>query len=282
MILQSRKISFNLKVFVILGLVCILTAFSFSRAKEQDNSIGEQYDKQVADKDYNETVVPEEKVENKKLSDAPLFKAPVCLLVGIDSAELSYNEISVLSGFELFTVPYRTDIRAVVSQLKPIQVIVKHPSGFVGLYSPEGELIRGIQTVFGTTNPPYAGFPPSIIQPTEANPIYENLFYPGTQTGSVPTGGIGYAKHPQGLAKKRHFLKLTSLLGLVPFQYPGYFMAYQTYDQEKLFPSLLLPQVPLAIGAASTYFDSRFDGVEYDQTRSQPRDYMFQPIIEGY
>ena len=171
---------------------------------------------------------------------------------------------------------------SVVAQLKPLQVIVKHPSGFVGLYSPEGELIRGIQTVFGTASPSYAGISPSIIQPTEANPVYENLFYPGTQTGSVPTGGIGYAKHPKGRAVKRHLLKLTSLLGLVPFQYPGYFMAYQTYDEEKLFPALFLPQVPLAIGATTTYLDAKIDGEEYDQTKSQPRDYMFQPIIEGY
>ena len=69
---------------------------------------------------------------------------------------------------------------------------------------------------------------------------------------------------------------------MAPFQYPGYFKAYSTYSQEKLLPALALPNVPLAIGAAASYADAKLDAAEYNNARSQPRDYMFQPVIEGY
>ena len=215
-------------------------------------------------------------------SDIPIFNAPVCLLVGLNGAELSYREISSLSGFELFSVPYRSDIKTLVEQIKPTQIIISHPSGFVGLYSIDGQLVRGVQTVRDGAIAGVQGTPPSIIQPTEANPVYENVFYPGSNTGAIPRGGLGYTAPPKGRGTARHLLKLTALLSLKPFQYPGYFMAFQTYDNEKLFPVLLLPQVPALIGAASTYADAKLDGNEYETARSQPRDYMFQPVIEGY
>ena len=223
-----------------------------------------------------------QRIETKQ-EDIPNFKSPVCLLVGLNASELSYREISALAGFELFSVPYRSDIKLLVEQINPTQILIKHPSGFTGLYTTDGELIRGIQTVSGseiTTSP--GAFPPSIIQPTEANPIYENVYYPSSLTGTIPHGGIGYVPQPKGRGVFRHLLKLASLTGLVPFQYPGYFMAYPTYNQEKLFPSLVFPNVPLAIGAASTIVDSKFDEAAYNEGRTQPRDYMFQPVIEGY
>lgn len=98
----------------------------------------------------------------------------------------------------------------------------------------------------------------------------------------MPHGGLGYRSPPKGRSAWRHVLKLGSLAGLVPFQYPGYFNAYSTTKTEKLFPSLILPQLPLVIGAVSTLADSKLDQAEYEYARSQPRDYKFQPIIEGY
>ena len=215
--------------------------------------------------------------------DIPNFTSPLCLLVGLNSNELSYREISALSGFELFSVPYRSDIKTLVEQVKPTQIIIKHPSGFVGLYSPEGQLIRGVQTISGTEVAFGPGaVPPSILQPQEANPMYENLYYPGSLTGTVPYGGLGTTSFPKGRNIWRHFLKLASFTSVVPFQYPGYFKAYSNYQQEKLFPALLYPNVPLGVAAASTYADSRFDDAEYSQSRTQPRDYKFQPYVEGY
>ena len=216
-------------------------------------------------------------------SEVPTFNAPVCLLVGLNNNELSYREISNLSGFELFSVPYRSDIKTLVEQIKPTQVIIKHPSGFVGLYSVDGQLIRGVQAATGSevAISPQA-VPPSIIQPTDANPVYESVYYPGSQTGAIPHGGLSPASPPKGRGALRHFLKLTTLLSLAPFQYPGYFKAFSTYQQEKLLPALALPNLPVAIGAAATYADSKLDASEYENARSQPRDYMFQPVIEGY
>ena len=215
-------------------------------------------------------------------TDAPNFTNPVCLLVGLNSSELSYREISALSGFELFSVPYRADLKPIISQMKVSQVIIKHPSGFVGLYSTDWQLVRGIETVNGA-DPTISQqvVLPSILQPTAGHAGYfQTVAYPGTETGTVPHGGLGYTPSPKGRDVKRHLLKLASLIGLVPFGYPGYFKNYGT--QKQLFPVILTQQVPLAIGAGATYADSKLDAAEYDQARPQPRDYMFQPVIEGY
>lgn len=214
-----------------------------------------------------------------------VFQNPVCLLVGISSNELSYRELSSLSGFELFNVPYRADLKTLIEQINPVQVIIKHPSGFIGLYTKEGELLRGVQASSGSSqnlSVSPESVPPSIVQPVEANPIYENIYYPGSVTGAIPHGGLGYTEPPKGRGVFRHLLKLATLTGLVPFQYPGYFMAYNTYSEEKLFPALAFPNAPLAIGAAATIFDAKLDEAQYEQARSQPRDYNFQPVIEGY
>ena len=230
-------------------------------------------------KENKDTVI--QRVETQP-SDIPVFNAPVCLLVGLNSTELAYKEISSLAGFELFSVPYRTDIKTLVDQINPTQVIIKHPSGFVGLYSTDGQLVRGVQIVRNNDFANGQGTPPSIIQPTEADPMYENVFYPGSVTGALPHGGLGYTTPPKGRGTARHLLKIATLLSLKPFQYPGYFRAFQTYNKEKLFPALFLPQLPTVIGAASTYADAKLDEGEYETNRAQPRDYMFQPIIEGY
>ncbi len=212
-----------------------------------------------------------------------LFNAPVTLLVGLSESELSYREISSLSGFELFSVPYRSDIKNLVEQIKPSQIVIKHPSGFAGLYTPEGQLVRGIQTVAGQEVSVNAGtLPPSIVQPEAADPVYENVYYPGANTGEIPHGALGYTPQPKGRNLKRHFLKLLTFTGLVPFQYPGYFRYFDTTQQQKLFPSLFFSNVQPAIGAAAQYADARLDSQEYANARTQPRDYMFQPVIEGY
>ena len=212
-----------------------------------------------------------------------LFDVPVTLLVGLSSSELSYREISALSGFELFTVPYRADIKNLVEQIKPSQIIIKHPSGFTGLYTPEGQLVRGIQTIAGLEVSVNTGtVPPSIIQPEVANPVYENVYYPGANTGEIPLGGVGYTPPPRGRGLKRHLLKLLTFTGILPFQYPGYFKDFGTTAQKQLVPSLLFPHIQGGIAAAAQYADAKLDAAEYENARTQPRDYMFQPVIEGY
>ena len=208
---------------------------------------------------------------------------PIALLVGINGSELSYHEISNLSGIELFSVPYRSDLMLLIEQIKPSQVIIRHPSGFVGLYSVQGQLIRGVQTTGGSQQVAnFPGVPPSIIQPTEANPVYENVYYPGSVTGAIPHGGLGYTTPPKGRGVFRHLLKLLSFGTMYPYQYPGFPNSGFNLNQDKLFPSLITTGIPTGISAAASIIDSKFDASDYEEARAQPRDYMFQPVIEGY
>lgn len=227
-------------------------------------------------------------VQDTQEEEAPSFTNPVALLVGLNSNELSYREISNLAGYELFSIPYKSDIQGVIEQIKPTQVIIKHQSGFVGLYTPSGQLVRGVQTIYGEQA--FTGdqtSAPSLLQPTEANPVYDNVFYPGSVVGSVPYGGLSYDARPRGKSIFRNFLKLLSFSYLAPFRLQS-FGVYKPSDV--IYPNspnpplgaVLLPAVPAAINSVSSYVDSRFDGAEYDAARSQPRDYKFQPIIEAY
>ncbi len=221
---------------------------------------------------------------------SPIFSNPVTLLVGISSTELSYHEISNLSGFELFSVPYRSDTMLLVDQIMPSQVIIKHPSGFVGLYTIEGQLVRGIETTVSgqLVNSPES-MPPSIIKPTEANPMYENVYYPGSVTGTIPHGGVGYTPPPKGRGVARSLLKLAAFTGIAPYAYPGYFDRYYAggqlgfpRPQSTLGGLFAVSAIPSGIAAAATYVDARFDANDYNNARAQPRDYMFQPVVEGY
>ena len=255
------------KIFIFLTLCVVVITCAFS----------------VLAKDENNNSIEKHEVIGAIPDEIPLYGKPVALLVGIHSSELAYNEISALTGFELFTVPYSSDIKTLVEQLNPTQIIIKHPSGFVGLYLPEGALIRGVKTLRGAEVAVYPNsIPPSIIQPDEAAIPYPALIHSGSLTGTVPHGGLGFTPPPKGRGVLRHLLKLGSVTGLTVFQYPGYFNAYSVYDQEKLFPALLLPNIPVAIGALNSVIDGRLDESEYEYARTQPRDYKFQPVIEGY
>lgn len=228
-------------------------------------------------------VNPSDSSSNTKVK----FNNPVCLLVGLNSSELSYHEVSSLSGFELFSVPYRSDIRALVEEINPSQIIIAHPSGFVGLYTSGGQLVRGVETTtrqHDITLFPNA-VPPSIIQPQEANPIFENVYYPGAVTGQVPHGGLGYQAPPKGRSSLKNLLKIAAFGAIVPFQYPGYFTGTKLgviTEPSNVAASLFYQAIPSTISAASAYSDARFEASEYEFARTQPRDYHFQPVIDGY
>lgn len=224
-----------------------------------------------------------QRIETKP-EDIPHFTSPVCLLVGLNSPELAYREVSALSGFELFSVPYRSDIKILVDQINPTQIIIKHPSGFVGLYTTEGQLIRGIETVRGTdiALAPHL-IPPSIVQPVEGDPLQSAIHYPGSLTGGIPHGGIGYVEKPKGRNTKRHLLKIAALAGLAPYQYPGFFEEFHSIgEKDRLVPFLFVSSIPQAISAVSTVVDAKLDEKAYEEARTQPRHYKFQPVIEGY
>lgn len=217
-----------------------------------------------------------------KIEDIPHFANPVVLLVGLDNKELTYREFSNLSGYDFFTVPYGTDTTNLVEQVKPNQVIVKHPSGFVGLYSPSGQLIRGVETISGNEEIAINGVPESIVKPGDSVP-FDMINYPGAFTGSVPQGGLGYVPPPTNPTLKRHILKTVSYGAIGSFQYPGFFKGLDPFDSTtSLLPSLIFPLAPNLISTVASYVDSKLDQQEYARVRTQPRDYKYQPEVEGY
>lgn len=272
----KSKINFlTLAIVLVLFLPCSL--FAYDGVEQPDNQQLNQ-DSQMPE--------PQPVTEKKER----IFKNPVCLLVGLSSNELSYREISGLSGFELFSVPYRFDINSLVEEIKPSQIIIRHQSGFVGLYTPGGQLIRGVQGIASADLASIPGsVPESIIQPSQANPLFDSVYYPGgTAAGSIASGGIGYNKQPTAGrgGKWRNLLKLASFGYIGIPMYPKYFYGNATITGtdrgDSIFGSLLLPALPNAVSALATYTDTKIEAAEYEQARSQPRDYKFQHETDGY
>lgn len=208
---------------------------------------------------------------------------PVVLLVGISNGELTYRELSSFTGFEFFTVPYGTDIMALTQRIQPSQIIIRHPSGFTGLYTVNGQLVRGVETTIANEYQ-IAGTNPSIIKPADANTSYRRMQYPGGATGSVPHGGLGYVPPKSGTNSSRnHFAMIVTNSAVVPFQYPGYFRNLNVLDGEaNLFRFLLSPIAPAIVLTAANYVQAMSEQKGYDEAITQPRDYMFQPELEGY
>lgn len=72
------------------------------------------------------------------------------LLVGVTQSELSANENQALLNKKIQEIPFSGDWQEDIKIYQPDQIIIKQPSGYVGLYEPSGNLIRKV----GLVNPP--------------------------------------------------------------------------------------------------------------------------------
>ena len=103
----------------------------------------------------------------------------VILLVGIKQHELAHNEMGLLNGKKVVEI-YRTGNWVdAVEKVEAKEVIVKYDSGFAGLYTPAGDLIRPIELADGS-NPIQQETRTGLI---ESYPLHELRDKVGYQTG---------------------------------------------------------------------------------------------------
>ena len=113
----------------------------------------------------------------------------VILLVGLKQHELAHNELGILRGKKVIEVIRRGNWVDAVKKTEAQEVLVRHNSGFAGLYTPAGDLVRPIELADGS-NP--------IQQETREGVITDLKF---DQSKVVPngytTGGRIDPYHPQ-------------------------------------------------------------------------------------
>lgn len=74
----------------------------------------------------------------------------VILLVGLKQHELAHNELGLLQGKKVIEVIRTGNWMNAVTKADASEVIVRHNSGFTGLYSPNGDLVRPIELADGS------------------------------------------------------------------------------------------------------------------------------------
>ncbi len=74
----------------------------------------------------------------------------VILLVGVKQHELAHNELGMLQGKKVIEVIRTGNWIDSVQKAEAAEVIVRHNSGFTGLYTPGGTLVRPIELADGS------------------------------------------------------------------------------------------------------------------------------------
>ena len=74
----------------------------------------------------------------------------VILLVGLKQHELSHNELGILQGKKVIEVIRTGNWIDAVGKAEAQEIIVRHNSGFAGLYTPAGDLVRPIELADGS------------------------------------------------------------------------------------------------------------------------------------
>lgn len=103
----------------------------------------------------------------------------VLLLVGVKQHELAHNEMGLLNGKKVVEVIRTGNWVDAVEKAQAQEVIVKHNSGFAGLYTPAGDLVRPIELADGS-NPIQQETRTAVIQKYPYMEVFDKVGY---QTG---------------------------------------------------------------------------------------------------
>ncbi|MCE2929532.1 MAG: hypothetical protein LW817_07885 [Candidatus Caenarcaniphilales bacterium] len=213
---------------------------------------------------------------------------PIILLIGIKGNELAPEEYGVLQGKKIIEVANSSNIQDSITNTNAREVIIRQNSGFVGLYSPNGILVKSINLADGS-NP---------TQKVLVNP-HQTIAYRDQHDYSYPVGGRidpyqaktlevsgenharlapgwGYNSHMQQPKSKRSalitFLNFAPLDTVTPINYPG------TFDQWNLTAAYGLGVIPHLGGLFANMTRAKADQKDYEYYKmQQPQAYIEAP-----
>jgi hypothetical protein len=213
----------------------------------------------------------------------------VILLVGVKAHELAGYEQELLHNKRIIEVPKTNNWQKVVDNSNASEIIVKQNSGFVGLYTPSGILLKSIDMADGS-NPTkqYSSTPVQTMTYQEEvdfgyrvggridpyKPI--NVYEP--KNNARLAAGWGYnstRNHPESRrGTLSRFLDFSPLDTVTPLNYPGHF------DQRNLTFAYGIGVIPHIGALAAATLKARGDSQYYDESRinSGVPNYVEQPV----
>jgi hypothetical protein len=213
----------------------------------------------------------------------------VVLLVGVKAHELAGYEQELLQNKRIIEAPKTNNWQKVLENSNASEVIVRQNSGFVGLYTPSGILLKSIDMADGS-NPAkqYSSTPVQTmtyqeevdfgyrvggrIDPYKPMNVYE------PKNNARLAAGWGYnstRNHPETRrGTLSRFLDLSPLDTVTPLNYPGYF------DQRNLTFAYGLGVIPHIGALAASTVKAKADHQYYDESRvnSGVPHYVEQPV----
>lgn len=236
------------------------------------------------------------------LADIALNKNPLTndvrdfhtiLLVGIKPSELAEREEGLLNGKEVVQVELSENWKQSIERSRASEVLLRQNSGFVGLYSAKGNLIRTVELKDGS-NPlqtePYAAIHQDLIEEQmdrdhgyiaggRIDPYRPRTLIYEPQNNAQLTPGWGYNSEYYKPSSKRSmlisFLNFAPIDTTTPLNYPGLF------DQRGLTTAYGLGVIPHIGGLAASMMRAGSDRKDYDyyrQANAVP-EYLEHPTI---
>jgi hypothetical protein len=215
----------------------------------------------------------------------------VILLVGVSANELAEHEKKILRGKKVIEIDKTNDWQKSIISNSPQEVVLRQNTGFVGLYTPNGSLVRGLDLI-DSPNPYFVNQPiPAPVQ----DMVYQEVDKQGYNTGGridpyqpiavyEPknngrlAAGWGYnSQLNQPNTYKRSavvdFLNFAPIDAVTPFNYPGH------YDQVGIPAAYGLGVLPHIGGlfAARKRAKAEQQNFEYYQRQGAP-DYLEAPV----
>lgn len=221
-------------------------------------------------------------------SNAEFEAKETLLMVGATVDDLAESEKSILDNYEVVQVPAESAWERVLEQSDATRVIIKQPSGFVGIYDADGKLMRRV----GQQAPKQGLATPLVSQdanPNAVRPDANFTYYQWDQLGYNTGGrrdpyraqfnsekhnmqklapGWGYHREVEKPSKMDMVYRLFSFMPndtTTPFNYPG------TWDSANVPIAYTLGAIPHIGGAIYEYKKGNEDHERYEaETKPVP------------
>ncbi len=218
------------------------------------------------------------------------------LLVGLTGDELADHERKVLTNKKVIEVPCSDNWQKTIASVQANEVILKQNTGFVGLYTSGGFLVRPLETQEG--NPYFKNN--AEVPPTQRvghqleysrygystggriDPYQPKADYYEPRDSMRLAAGYGYNTHiDQPRTNKRTVIgdlfNFVPIDVVTPFNYPG------TFDQLGISSAYTLGVLPHIGGALVAMRRAQGDKANYDYYKQQyPPDHADTPPIVNY
>jgi hypothetical protein len=231
-------------------------------------------------------------VQFAKANHIEQYDENVILLIGLKASEISDPERGILQGKRVIEVNYTDNWMETIKKTSADEVILKQNSGFTGLYTPNGDLIRNIELIADLYKKQNNLIPPGsqeITYKQQTDRGYSlagrvDPYQPGTplsdrHDNKQLQAGYGYNSDFNRPKSKRSivvdYLDYMPLDTVAPLNYPGHF------DQHNLTWAYGLGVIPHIGGFIVARNRARANNKDYEyykQQRAIP-DYVERPVM---